>query len=318
MRPLLALVALVMATTASAQEQTGDLAWRPIVPAPAYAGDGPLVRVDEGHGSAQTIAGRYAGFTALLRADGYRVDTGLGRLDAPGALAGVRVLVISNPARPSDGSGRGSAFDDGEMDAIVRWIEDGGSLLLAADHAPHGSAAQALGQRLGVKMGLGYAFVVTPQGPTANLDFEGEGLGRHPVIAGRSAQERVRHVRSFTGQSLEGPPGSSPLLFMPTETRETVDQPTLLQVRRRLSAGEASAPVIAELSKPALEAQGVAFPLGSGRVVVLGEAGMLTAQIVTFPDQEDREPFRFGLNTPGHDDQQFTLNALHWLSGLIP
>lgn len=314
----LLVLALAMSLTATAQEQTGDPTWRPVVAVPAYAGQGPLVRVDEAHGSVQTIDGRYAGFAALLRADGYRVDAGLGRLDAPDALAGVRVLVISNPARLSETSGSASAFDEAEMDAVVQWVADGGSLLLAADHAPHGAAAQALGERFGVKMGLGYAFVVTPRGPTANLDFEGEGLGGHPVIAGRSTGETVNRVRTFTGQSIAGPVDSTPLLFMPSEARETVDQNTLVEVRRRLAAGDTPGKVIAEMSQPALEAQAVAFTFGKGRVVVLGEAGMLTAQIVIFADEEHREPYRFGLNTTGHDDQQFTLNALHWLSGLIP
>jgi hypothetical protein len=31
-----------------------------------------------------------------------------------------------------------------------------------------------------------------------------------------------------------------------------------------------------------------------------------------------RRRWRFGLNTDGHDDQQFALNALHWLSRLLP
>lgn len=45
---------------------------------------------------------------------------------------------------------------------------------------------------------------------------------------------------------------------------------------------------------------------------------MLTAQVVRLPDQPDREPVRMGLNTTGHDDQQFVLNLMHWLSRLLP
>lgn len=321
MRPLLPSLALTAAlltgTGVSAQAQKGDLDWRPQVASPAYAAEGPLVRVDQGHGSVQTIDGRYAGFAALLRADGYRVDASSGRLDAA-ALVGVRVLVISNAARPSDGGGRASAFDDAEIDALMDWIERGGSLLLAADHAPHGTAAQALGERLGVRMGLGYAFEMTPEGPTTNLDFQGPALGDHPIMAGRSADERVGHVHTFTGQSLQGPEGSTALLSLPAEAREAADQPTFVKIRAQLDAGAEPAVVLRELSRPALTTQGLAFSRGSGRVVVLGEAGMLTAQIVTFPQEDHREPFRFGLNTPGHDDQQFTLNTLHWLSGLLP
>jgi hypothetical protein len=53
---------------------------------------------------------------------------------------------------------------------------------------------------------------------------------------------------------------------------------------------------------------------GDGRVVVLGEAGMLSAQLVRFPNGRET---RFGMNVPGNDNQQFALNVLHWLSGLL-
>ena len=316
---LTGLLALLAAPNARAQEQSGDLDWRPQVAAPAYAADGPLIRIDEGHGSVQTIAGRYAGFAALMRADGYGVDAGAGRLDASGALDDVRVLVISNAASPRDGSGRGSAFDKAEIEAVARWVETGGALLLAADHAPHGSAAEALAARFGVTMGKGYAFRQTPSGLTANLDFlrADDALGAHPILEGRMPGERVDQVRTFTGQSLTGPPGATVLLALQPEDREAADLPTLQQIRQALGGPDAR-DVLAALSRPALSAQGLAFEHGAGRVVVLGEAGMLTAQIVRFPADQNREPMRFGLNTAGHDDQQFALNILHWLSRLIP
>lgn len=100
---MLGLLVALNASLAAAQEQVGDLDWRPQVAVPAYTADGPLIRVDQGHGSLQTIDGRYAGFAALMRADGYRVDAGRGRLDAPGALDGVAVLVIANAASPENG-----------------------------------------------------------------------------------------------------------------------------------------------------------------------------------------------------------------------
>ncbi len=54
---------------------------------------------------------------------------------------------------------------------------------------------------------------------------------------------------------------------------------------------------------------GVALQLGRGRVVILGEAAMMTAQI-----SGDGHPF--GMNVPGNDDRQLALNILHWLSRL--
>jgi hypothetical protein len=318
-RPLkalgLVLTALVLAAPAAAQEQMGDPSFRPTVARPAYAGEGPLIQLDAAHGSVQTIDGRYAGFAALVRADGYRIRAGEQKLDQPGALDGVDVLVISNAVRPGDGSSP-DAFTPSEIAALDAWVRAGGSLLLAADHAPYGSANEALGRALGVDMGKGYAFVLTPQGPLTNLDYPAQALGDHPILSGRDEAERVRRVRTFTGQSLKGPDGAVVLLAMSDGTLEAPDLPTLQQIDRRLEAGEAADAVLAELARPALPAQGLAFEHGRGRVVVLGEAGMLTAQRVRFPADSGREDIVFGLQTPGHDDQQFALNLLHWLSRL--
>lgn len=46
-----------------------------------------------------------------------------------------------------------------------------------------------------------------------------------------------------------------------------------------------------------------------GRVIDLGEAGMLTAQV--------DDGTTFGMNVPGVDNRQLTLNLLRWLSRLL-
>jgi hypothetical protein len=61
-------------------------------------------------------------------------------------------------------------------------------------------------------------------------------------------------------------------------------------------------------------AQGVAFPFGQGRVVVLGEAALLSAQILRFTEGDQPRDARFGMNAAGNDDRQFALNVVHWLS----
>jgi hypothetical protein len=50
-----------------------------------------------------------------------------------------------------------------------------------------------------------------------------------------------------------------------------------------------------------------------GRVVVLGEAGMLSASLV-FVDGKLRT--KMGMSFPGADNRQFALNVVHWLSRL--
>jgi len=56
---------------------------------------------------------------------------------------------------------------------------------------------------------------------------------------------------------------------------------------------------------------------GKGRVVVLGEAALFSAQILRSTEGNQQRDLKFGMNAPGNDDRQFALNVLHWLSGLL-
>lgn len=321
MRTILTAVAILLAGPVMAQTQGPDPDYRPVLAAPAYTDAGPVILLDAAHGSQQTIDGRYAGFAALVRADGYEIRAGDRSLDTPGALDGVDILVISN-AQLRVGGPDPSAFTVAEIRAIEAWVRAGGSLLLAADHAPHGVAAQALGRAFGVRMGTGYAFRLTDGGEnavTSQLLFSADAgtVGDHAILRGRDGTEVVETIKSFTGQSLSGPEGSTVLMALLPTDRETVNASVLGEINDRIEAGEDAEAVLAERSVAALPAQGVAFEHGAGRVVVLGEAGMLTAQRIDFPEGDEREDFVFGLQTTGHDDQQFALNILHWLSRLI-
>lgn len=301
---------LVMAAPAAAQQMV-DPDFRPRVERPAYAADGPVVMIDGAHHNFHTVDGQYAPFAALLRADGYRVEGGAAPFTAEG-LDDVEVLVIANAGAVRDPAG--PIFTDEEITALEAWVRAGGRLLLIADHAPFGAAAERLAARFGVRMGQGYAFIATPGGVSTNLVYPTEALGDHPIMAGRADDERVEGVTAYTGQSLAGPKGATVLLPMAVGAREAADPPVLQRINDRIAAGEAAEAVLAELSKPALPAQALAFTHGAGRVVVLGEAGMLSAQRVRFPDGRD---MRFGMNvSPGN--ARFGLNILHWLTGLLP
>jgi len=60
------------------------------------------------------------------------------------------------------------------------------------------------------------------------------------------------------------------------------------------------------------KSQGLAMKFGGGRVVVLAEADMLSALLGNPPENEP-----IGMNYPGVDNKQLTLNIMHWLSGLL-
>jgi len=53
-------------------------------------------------------------------------------------------------------------------------------------------------------------------------------------------------------------------------------------------------------------AQALALLFGKGRAVVFGKAAMLTAQNQNF-----------GMNYSGTGNRQFSLNVMHWLTGLL-
>ena len=314
------IAALALAAPAVAQQQMVDPDFRPAVERPAYAaGEGPVVVIDEAHANFHRVEGQYAPFAALLRADGYVVRPGTLAFDA-GGLDGVDVLVIAN-AGATHQQPTPPAFTDAEGAALETWVRGGGKLLLIADHTPFGAAAESLAARVGVRMGTGSAFAMTDDlNFTTTLVYPAEAFGDHPIIAGRTADERVDSVTAFTGQSLEGPAGATVLLHMTDGAREAPDLPTLQALADRLEqageTGSGAAEAVAELSRPALPAQGLAFEYGQGRVVVLGEAGMLSAQLIRFPPEANQADRRFGMNqAPGN--ARFGLNVLHWLSGAL-
>jgi hypothetical protein len=299
---LVAVAALLLVGDAIFFAQRADYGWQPQVDEPTFEVEHPRVLFEEGHNNAATagVTGRYWQFARLLRADGYRVE----RSQLPfseGALDGVRVLVIADAAgapRPqafginltvSRPKGRSNpAFTAAEVEAVRSWVEAGGSLLLIADHAPFGHAAASLASALGVGMHEGFVEVPGESPDPLLFSFDNNRLGRHPIIDGARPGTVVSRVMTYTGQSLDGPPGATTLLLLPRSAVESVP------------AGDES---FAE--KPAARAQAIAFGYGRGRVVVLGEGGMATAQV--------HRRVRFGINDD-NDNQQFVLNVMGWLA----
>lgn len=303
------LIALALAAPAAAQQQMTDPDFRPTVARPAFAADGPVVVIDAAHNNFHTVDGRYAPFAALLRADGYQVRGGTTAFDA-GGLDGVGVLVIAN-AEPSDG---GSPFTSSEIEAVETWVRGGGRLLLIADHAPFGVAAADLAAPFGVGMGKGWTFepADNADGVTSRLTYAGERLGGHAIMRGRDAEEAIASITAFTGQSLIAPEGAAVLMRLGPQAWEAATPQDAAAVVEAIRTGASDNPAV---HSAAGRAQGLAFEYGQGRVVVLGEAGMLSAQVVRWPD--GRPDTRFGMNVaPGN--AQFGLNIMHWLTGLLP
>lgn len=280
--------------TSPAAQQVADPNFDASVPTPAFTRVRPKILFDEAHHNFHTTNGRYRAFADLARNDGFEVTPSADRFSR-NLLQKFDVLIISNALGGDGPEASRPAFTEDECDAVSEWVKAGGRLLLIADHAPFGDAAQSLAKRFGVDMSRGYTFEgPNPTGQSTTLNFTRENgrLGEHFIVNGRSQTERVNRVRTFTGQSLKGPAGSVAFLKLGDDAKDV------------------ATPDDQNFTSAAGRAQGLAFAFGRGRVVVMGEAAALSAQVAG----PERRPM--GMNAPGNDNRQLALNIMRWLAGV--
>lgn len=289
---------LFLVLTVNAQ-QSADSEFNVRVEDPAYTKNFPRVLFDEAHNNFHTVEGRYKPFADLIFNDGYQVNVNR-RLFSKESLSTFKVLIIANALGAEDLDDEGAdkpAFTEAEEKAVHDWVRGGGALLLIADHAPFGAAAESMAKQFGVSMSKGYVIDSQHADPDApgRLIFSRENklLMDHPITTGRRDTERINRVLTFTGQALKGPPDSVGFLKLGPAA---MDRPGRTSTESFPVGGQA---------------QGLAFKFGKGRVVMMGEAALLSAQVA------GPQRGRMGMNVPGSDNKQLALNIMRWLSGLL-
>lgn len=276
------------------------------------AGSGPRLGIDEAHRNFHTVDGMFAPFAAAARADGFRVAAHREPFTTE-SLAGLDILVIANAlAERNDPQAGGtwtlptpSAFTSAEIDAVEAWVQAGGRLWLIADHMPFPGAAEGLAARLGFGVSNGFAFATDEHGtvipePIQHTRADGRITADHPITEGRGPHERVSSVRSFTGQAFTVPTDATVVLRMPTHAVSLLPAQawTFDATTPKQAVGDWA--VIA------------AREHGRGRVVMSGEAAMLSARYVRL-ESGAWEPV--GFHVPeAHDNLVLVLNALRWLA----
>lgn len=285
--------------------QIGDPNADVSVAAPAFPkAKGPIVAIDAGHENFHTIDGRFAPFARLLSNDGFRVTGHTGAFTRE-SLKDISVLVIANALNPANKSSWAlptpSAFTADEITVVSSFVENGGSLLLIADHMPFGGAAADLAQTFGVTFYNGFAFYVpAPDAPevfTADKGLRADDL----ILRGRQPSAAVTRLTTFTGTAFRAPPSARPLIVLDTDHVLLTPQTAwvfLPETPRASAAGLL---------------QGAALTVGKGRVAVFGEAAMFTAQT------DDADPkVKTGFSAPGAEsNKQFVLNVARWLAGQL-
>ncbi len=281
-------------------QQVPDTAYIYHIPKPKYKHpEGPLVMIDAAHNNLHTRTAGFAAFAKLLEGDGYRTTSLNASWENMKMLEECDILVVANAIHSRNmGSWYNptfTAFSDQEIEKIVQWVSDGGSLLLIADHMPFAGAASALAHAFGFEFLNGFAFTETEAWPPSTFNLSNQGLQNTHLLNGGHEWEKVDQVATFTGSAFSIPENAHSILCFGAE-HYSLQPDTAWQFHPGTP-------------RTSLEnhSQGAVMVFGKGRVAIFGEAAMFTAQVVN-------GNFKVGINADSApQNAQFVLNLIHWL-----
>jgi len=294
---LLLVLVLVFLGSAFFLAQRADYGWDPAVarPHPPRASARSLRR---GHHNA-SLGGACRSLLAIRQAPPRR------RLLGPARDPGVHVRVSRRRAGARDrqcvGSAQAAALrheppgphrEETQRPRVCRrrdpgdrsWVERGGSCSSSPITRPSGSGSGS-GSCIGVTMHRG--FVEVPVSRRIRSSSRSRTVASAIIPSPRETDRGPPsgRVMTYTGQSLDGRP----------------DRPCSCACRKRPSKRCRRATRSCRVPRPGARS---GHHVGAGRIVVLGEAGMVTAQV--------SRRARYGMNAPDNDNRQFVLNVMHW------
>ncbi len=191
-----------------------------------------------------------------------------------------------------------SAFSVQEIQALKRWVAEGGSLFLVTDHMPCGGSVHELAAAFGINVLNGFAMrkdglpeifsvirknllrneLTGPPGNTVDSIMCWGGIG---LIVPSDA-----HVISWLGEDYE--------IYLPQEVS---------RIKRPVSG------TVARISGRGI-ANGAYLRFGMGRVVIFADGAPFTAQLQGIKSEKR------GMNHPSaRQNAWLLLNIIHWLDG---
>jgi hypothetical protein len=298
-------------SSCSDSSQQADPDFQPQSTTVSFASDkSPLVFVDEAHNNFLTISGRYKPFEQVLSSNGYTVRPNTKRFTLD-RLEQADILVIANALDRNRSDWKpqfGSALSDDEVDSIKRWVIDGGSLLLIADHTPFPKVVEKLALVFGFKFSNGHV------GPALFRSSDAT-LSEHPITHGAkeigkplfieelqqsaSPTRQITQVKTFGGSAFKAPDEANSLLTL-GQSAVSIEPVIPFQVT-------ASTPRIPMTGW----SQGAVLKFGKGRVAVFSEGMMFSSQL------DLKTGKKYGLRAvDAEQNEQFLLNIMLWLSGV--
>ena len=246
---------------------------------PAYKkSEGPKVVIDAAHSNFHTATGRYAPLANLIRNDGFSIGENHDKL-TDASFVGTDIFVIAN----ADVDATGISFTEEEINALQKYVSNGGSLLLIADHTPFPAAIIPLAKAFSIH----FYDVYADDGDMGVFNQKNGGLTDDTLLNG------IDKIRTFGGSAFRIESEHRPLFVMHDDW-----------TMQRMEGNGLSAK---ENAKGLL--QGAVMNFDKGKIAIFGEAAMFSAQRYG-PGKK-----RMGFHARGaEDNQQFILNVFHWLA----
>jgi len=284
---------------------------------PAYPfGKGLVVALDIGHNNFDDPEFRMILAETLVR-DGYIVKQLSTRFDKSD-LEDIDIIISQNPLPNYEPEVLNplshlpfptpSAFLKGEIEFLYTWISSGGSLLLQIEHMPMPGAVEELTSRFNIEISNGF---VLDERSLNGYDAEAihvagsvsfrrhdQSITDHPITNGRTVSERIESIEISCGGAFWLPPKGESLL--------TLDSSFVSLLPNIWWEFDDTTP------RHRMEGWSLAgvIRIGSGRIAILGDSWLLRSAL------EEEDP---GMGRAYKESQntQFTLNVVHWLSGLL-
>ena len=261
---------------------------------------GPLVLIDKGHNNYHTLQGRFKPFGKLLEYDGYRVDE-LSDIMLLNQLQ-PDVLVIANAIHRDNVSNWTStisqAFLTDEIDIIVKWVKNGGALLLIADHFPFPEAIMDLSKKFGFVSSN--SFVIKKQSGKGWFSYTREEKTLNTSALEIIGKPNLDSIMSFTGHCFKIENKNASSIF-----DLNIGYKAILPKRYAKNSSE-DIIINNDLTDCS---QGAITSFGKGKVAFFAEAAMFTSQLYG----QDKVPM--GFNSPlAESNIIFIQGILKWLT----
>lgn len=281
-------------------QPTIDSTFRVSIDRSFFDGDeSPKVLIDEAHNNYHKKEGGLYAFTRMMEDDGAQVFSNSSAFTEE-LLNKYDVLIIVNAIHESNLQSWQipcpSAFTDDEIDAVVNFIAQGGSLLLVADHMPMGGAVEDLAARFGVEWSNSFVMRNGQKWPPSIFERKSNTIGDSPVTIDSEFGKRISFIGSFTGSAFKTPEEAKPFLIFDDSHRLLLPE-VAWKFSKKTKNEDATGWF-----------QGACLEYGQGRIVFLSEAAMITAQL--------RGKTKIGMNSPDvPENAQLALNIFRYLAG---